>query len=98
MSTYQSSAKRPSGGLAGSVWPGAPEAYLSGRFYQWSPHSGQRLAEFKSNVAAPGEDWQKMALEFATPKWGPFIQLTFHAENCTVYLDDFRFVRVGAAK
>jgi hypothetical protein len=73
---------------------GPGEAYLSGWFYQWSPHSGQRLAQFKSNVVGPSDEWQKVAFELTTPKWGPFIQLDFHAPNCTVYLDDFEFVRL----
>jgi hypothetical protein len=73
---------------------GPPEAYLSGWFYQWSPHSGQKLDEFKSNVVGPSDKWQQVAFELATPPWAPFIQLDFHANNCTVYLDDFQFVRI----
>lgn len=78
--------------------PGKAEVYISGWFYQWSPHSGQKLAELRSNAAGPSGDWQKVAFEFATPKWGPFIQLAFHADNCTAYLDDFQFVRTDAPK
>ncbi|MGB2819917.1 MAG: hypothetical protein WBF17_02975 [Phycisphaerae bacterium] len=78
--------------------PGKAEAYLSGWFYQWSPHSGQKLAECKSNVAKPSDNWQRLAFEFTTPKWGPFIQLAFHADNCAAYLDDFQFARMDAAK
>jgi len=74
--------------------PGEAEACLSGWFYQWSPHTNKPLKRFKSNVARGGDEWQKVGFEFTTPKWGPFIQLAFHANNCTVYLDDFQFVEV----
>ena len=74
---------------------GAAEAYLAGWFYQWSPHSGEKLGQVKSNVVRPAEQWQRVTCEFTTPTWGPFIQLEFHAAHCTAYLDDFQFVRVA---
>jgi hypothetical protein len=68
-----------------------PEAYVSGWFYEWSPHSGERLGEVRSNLLKPGSGWKKVSLQFTTPAWGPFIQLQFHATNCRAYLDDFHF-------
>jgi hypothetical protein len=49
------------------------------------------VQDFQSNAVTAADGWQKVHFGFTTPKWGPFIQLAFHAENCTVYLDDFRF-------
>ncbi|HUT33132.1 MAG TPA: carbohydrate binding domain-containing protein [Planctomycetota bacterium] len=72
--------------------PGEAAAYLTGWTYQWSPHADKPVESFKSNIARPGGEWQKIAFEFTAPKWAPFIQLAFHADNCTVCLDDFQFV------
>lgn len=73
---------------------GEAAAYLTGWTYQWSPHTDKPIESYKSNVAQAGGDWQHLAFEFTTPPWGPFIQLAFHADNCTVYLDDFQFREV----
>ena len=73
--------------------PGPAEASLYGWFYQWSPHTGPKLGEVRSNVVGPSGDWQKVSCEFTTPKWAPFIQLEVRATSCRVYLDDFQFVR-----
>ncbi len=83
-----------------TTFPGleTPEACLSGWFYEWSPHVDEPIGPvMKSNVLKPGGGWQQVRLDFTTPKWGPFIQLTFHATNCRAYLDDFRFAIVGDA-
>jgi hypothetical protein len=47
----------------------------------------------KSNVAKAG-DWQKIVLDFDSPKWGPSLRLGLVAENCTVYLDDFQLAPI----
>jgi hypothetical protein len=79
--------------------PGKAEAYVLGRYYQWSPHSREWIGEpVKTNVVGPADGWQKLRVDFTTPKWGPFIDLAFHAVNCTVYLDDLQFTIVKDAK
>lgn len=70
---------------------GASEAWISGWTYEWSPHVDKPAETCKSNVVKASEQWQKVSFELTTPNWGPFIQLSFHAQNCTVYLDDFKF-------
>jgi len=74
---------------------GPAEAWIEGRYYEWSPHSGEWLGEpLRTPAVRPGGDWQQAAVEFTTPKWGPFIQITFYASACKAYLDDFAFVEV----
>lgn len=69
-----------------------PEAYILGCYYEWTPHSNQWIGEpLKSQVLTPSDQWQKVTIDFVTPKWGPFIDVAFHGVSCTVYLDDFRF-------
>jgi hypothetical protein len=75
-----------------------PEAYISADFYEWSPHSGETVKKMRTPSAEPGgEEWQKVALEFDSPKWGPFLNVTFHARSCTAYVDDFRIAAVESA-
>jgi hypothetical protein len=38
--------------------------------------------------------WQKVSLEFTTPKWDPFLNVVFEVRDCKVYLDDFSLTRV----
>ncbi len=74
--------------------------WISGWTYQWTPHSNKPVERYKSNVVqAPPmgrepSEWTKVSFEFTTPKWGPFIQIDFHAKDCTAYLDDFKFAPV----
>jgi len=76
-----------------------PQAYLVGRYYEWTPHSGQWIGEpLQTNVLEPGGPWQKVNVDFTTPKWGPFIDLKIVARNCTAYVDDFQFVVVKEAE
>jgi hypothetical protein len=67
-----------------------PQAYISGDFYEWSPHSGKMLVKQKTTTATAETDgWQHVVLDFTSPGWGPFINIAFHAEHCDAYLDDF---------
>lgn len=80
---------------------GPAGVYLRGWTYQWSPHVNKPVEVYKSNVATVGEgkpEWQKVSFDLTTPKWAPFIQLSFHADYCTAWLDDFRFVTVDEKK
>ena len=49
----------------------------------------------KTERLAPGGPWRKVSFDFTTPKWGPFIQITFRAENCRAYVDDFVLIEVN---
>ena len=57
-----------------------------------------RSTRQEAQAAGPADGWQKLAVEFTTPKWEPFVELAFHAINCTVYLDDSRFTIVESNK
>jgi hypothetical protein len=88
---------RKKGGKVEDFQPLPPaEAYISADFYEWSPHSGQMVRKMRTTSAGPGgQQWQRVALEFESPKWGPFLNLAFHAQSCTAYVDDLRIAEVG---
>jgi hypothetical protein len=72
-----------------------PEAFIQADFYEWSPYSGKMLVKNRTTAAKPGKDgWRKVAVEFTTPKWGPFVNISFVARNCNAWMDDFTFVPV----
>lgn len=74
-----------------------PKAWIQGDYYEWSPYTDKMLETLKTNevtVSSGGADWQKVSLEFTSPKWGPFINLAFHCDNGTALLDDFTFTEV----
>jgi len=77
---------------------GPAQAWIAGWTYEWSPHVEKPTESYKSNVVGASKQWQKVRFELTTPNWGPFIQLSFHADNCTVYLDDFRLAAVNETK
>ena len=60
------------------------------------PHARTWLVEQQTNTAPGGKGWQKLSLEFTTPKWDPFIDVVFHAEGGIGYLDDFCLKRLDA--
>ena len=65
-------------------------AYIRGDLFEWSPHSGKMLVKQTTNDATADTDaWQHVVLEFTTPKWDPFINISLNAEHCTAYLDNF---------
>lgn len=69
----------------------SPQAYIRGDLFEWSPHTGPMLVKQTTNMATgtTGE-WEHVTLDFQTPAWDPFINISLHAENCTAYLDDFQ--------
>jgi hypothetical protein len=70
------------------------QAYVTGDFYEWSPHDPQRLLRQKTTLARGDRpDWQQVSLEFTTPKWDPFIDLVFYCDDGTAYLDDFSLMK-----
>ncbi len=69
---------------------GEPSFHITGHLYVSSPHHRKWEVEQQTNVAKPtGETWQKVSLEFTAPDWGPFINIVFHANACSAYMDDF---------
>jgi hypothetical protein len=73
----------------------APQAYLRGDLFEWSPHTGPMLVKQTTNMATGTQgEWEHVTLEFQTPAWDPFINISLHAENCTAYLDDFQLAPV----
>jgi hypothetical protein len=67
-----------------------PAAYMKADFYEWSPHSGKMLKKHRTNVASVDkEGWQRIAVELETPEWDPFVNISFHCDYGTAYLDDF---------
>lgn len=74
-----------------------PRAYIRGDFYEWSPYSGKMLEKHTTSVATDKTDkWQHVTWEFTSPDWGPFINISFHADQCTAYLDDFALREIDA--
>jgi hypothetical protein len=75
--------------------PGPAEGYLTGHYYEWSPHSNQWVLRQETNRVKEGEGWKEAVLEFTTPKWGPFIDPRFICSNGgTALVDDFCLVEV----
>jgi hypothetical protein len=78
---------------------GDPSFFITGHLYVSSPHQRKWEVEQQTNVVRPaGERWQKVSLEFTAPAWGPFINIVFHANACTAYIDDFSLVPVGSVE
>ena len=78
---------------------GPAKAYITGYFYEWSPHSNTWLRKLQTNsVTSDIEEWQKVELEFTTPAWDPFIDIRFHCNNGAAYVDDFILTPVRADK
>ena len=74
-------------------------AYMKGDFYEWSPHSRKWIVQQQTNVVTSEQaDWQRVSLEFTTPKWDPFINVVFVVEDGKAYLDDFQLIRLGGAE
>lgn len=74
----------------------APEAYITAHMYEWSPHSGQWLVRQQTTRATAGkEGWQRVVLEFDTPRWDPGVNVVFQVRDCTAYMDDFRLVKLS---
>ena len=70
--------------------PAEPEFHIKADYYEWSPYADKMVEMQMTNKAKPeGDDWQHVVLDFTTPKWGPFLNLTFVSKNCTAYGDDF---------
>ncbi len=73
-------------------------AFITGHLYVSTPHNKKREVLQQTNAARPdAEGWQEIKLEFTTPKWAPFIDVVFHAEACTAYIDDFSLMPVRKA-
>jgi hypothetical protein len=67
-------------------------AYITAYWYEWSPHSNTWLAKHRTNTAtADKSGWQKLTLEFTTPKWDPFVDIRFHCPDGVAWFDDFYF-------
>jgi hypothetical protein len=77
--------------------PGAvpPKAWIDGDLYEWSPHVGPMLVKQRTTEATGEKQWERVALEFTTPKWDPFINIVFQTQGCRAYMDDFRIAPVG---
>jgi len=74
---------------------GPAEGYITGNFYEWTPHSNQWVLEQATNKVKEGEGWKEAVLEFTTPKWGPFIDPRFVCSNGgTALVDDFLIAEV----
>lgn len=72
---------------------GPPEAYIRGDYYQWSPHSDPMVVEQTTTRATRTDGaWEHVVLDFTVPDWGPFINISFHADRCTALLDDFTLI------
>jgi hypothetical protein len=77
------------------VEPGPAEGYITGNYYEWTPHSNQWVLEQATNRVKEGEGWKEAVLEFTTPKWGPFIDPRFICNNGgTALMDDFLLAEV----
>jgi hypothetical protein len=66
-----------------------PRAFIKADYYEWSPHTGPMVEKQQTTEATKVGEWQHVVLDFTAPAWGPFINITFVAENCTALLDDF---------
>lgn len=73
--------------------PGPAAAWCEGHLYKWSPHvSADRVLAQATGKVVAGSGWQRVELEFASPDWGPFIDIRFVCSGGgTAYLDDFSF-------
>jgi hypothetical protein len=48
------------------------------------------LVKQRTTDATGAKEWERVELEFTTPKWDPFINIVFRTEGCRAYMDDFR--------
>lgn len=71
------------------------EAWISGDFYEWTPHDPKREASIATTKAKAGEGWKQISVDFVSEKWGPFSDLAFRCSNSgTAYFDDFLYEEV----
>ena len=71
------------------------QAYITAHFYEWSPHSGKWLVRQETTRATGAKkDWQRVVLQFDTPKWDPKVNIVFQVHNGKAYLDDFSLLAV----
>lgn len=77
----------------------APEAYITAHMYEWSPHSRKWLLRQQTTKAtAEQKGWQRVVLEFETPKWDPFVNIVFEVRSGKAYMDDFSLMQVKDAR
>ena len=60
------------------------------------PRARTWLVVQQTDTAPGGKGWQNVSLGFTSPKWDPFIDVVFHAEGGTGYLDDFCLKQLDA--
>lgn len=74
---------------------GGATAWIQGKYYQWTPHHNKWLGTHATDKVQAGKGWQKVEMEFTTPKWAPFMQVEFKVEGeGKVWVDDFSFIPV----
>jgi hypothetical protein len=71
-----------------------PRAWIDGDLYEWSPHVGPMLVKQRTTDATGAKEWERVELEFTTPKWDPFINIVFQTKGCRAYMDDFRLAPI----
>lgn len=79
--------------------PEVADAWISGDFYEWDYYTPARLGHHQTDHARSGDgsQWKHLQVEFTTPQWDPFLDLKFHCEGGTAYVDDFSLAPVDGS-
>jgi hypothetical protein len=72
------------------------EAFLTANLYADDPDPKARPVTRQQTSSAKGDKpgWQKVTLEFTTPPWDPYIDISFVVDSGQVFVDDFSLMRV----
>jgi hypothetical protein len=72
------------------------EAFLTANLYADDPDPKARPTTRQQTTSAKGDKpgWQKVMLEFTTPEWDPYIDITFVVDSGQVFVDDFCLQRI----
>ncbi|MCD6304507.1 MAG: hypothetical protein J7M21_06050 [Planctomycetes bacterium] len=76
------------------------EAYIIAELHERYPRDPNvaPVAVYKTKPCLAATDgagtWQKVSLEFTTPRWDPFVEFVFVVDSGQALLDDFTFRRV----
>jgi hypothetical protein len=72
------------------------EAFLTANLFADDPDAKARPVTRQQTTSAKGDKpgWQKVTLEFTTPAWDPYVDISFVVDSGQAFVDDFSLMRV----